>query len=484
MGVIDQVQAVKRAKDQLAAKGVPTYVAPSLRKRYNPERNTHNWNPDLLRHLRAGLGRAAAGGSSSWVVIGDSGSAGCTNGTAIPAEFARLQSWPIAARDYLAARGIPTAGTGFVRCLDNAYVDPRWVVTAGTWASAFKAYLWSSTVSSQVTFTSDRPGSFVDIWYADSTAVMTVALDGATTGSGFITITGGGTNIWKRATLYNVTVNVGSTIAITVTTVGSGAFLSGVEVFRRNSGLSIHNLSQSGSKAALTGQENWVDLTTTAAPSWALGATYLGISGTHRPGGKARQIVGATTATAAALGSTTTLTTADIGREIIMDQQNAHYFPVNTYITDLTDSTHAVTSQAALGTSTGIVTYIDRNPDAVFIDIGANDAPGLLGNPTYAQVTAAIETIATQYPASSTDIILMLSNQKNPASIPDANWEAFALAMFDYAEQANRPLIDLRHRFGNYSTVAGNFVSGDNGGHLLASGYMDIGRAVSELVLS
>ena len=466
MDLIATQQALAVAGRRFGRRATPTYSPALLTRAYSGLRAAHNWTPDNTRRLRAGLGRAASGGRCSIVTIGDSIFAGCTNGQSTPAEYARLQAIPISMRDALAAKGVPTAGTGLIRGVENTEIDYRWTY-GGTWTNQH-AY-GTGAVGATATLTPDRSGSGVGVWYYGNGGRFTVAVNGATSGAGFADITAPSDGVWRKAVLLPSGI-VAGTAALVITVVSGTLITTGSEVFTPNAGLTVHNIAQGGSKAVGTGTSSWSDL----SPTGSLLPAYLKV------GGQTRTITdGVTAAGTNVVGSASGFNTVtDLGRELVLPY-NRHDFPVNTYITGFQDSTHAYMSNNAPASGTGLTMTFGRDPDAVFVELGANDHP--VSDTPIVDIIAGLTTIAGQWPNS--DVILVLENQENSATlITDADWEAYATALYGLAETLDVPLVDVRHRVGNWSTAVATGVAGDNAGHMRVGAYAAIGKALAELV--
>src|SRR5690349_4110111 len=111
-------------------RALPSHAPAESPNPYDPKFNAYNFKPTNTRRLRAALGRAMVGGLAEIVAIGASDTAGCTSSTG--PTFDRTRAWPMQMRDELARHGMPVAGTGMVRVLDDANADARWVL-AGAW---------------------------------------------------------------------------------------------------------------------------------------------------------------------------------------------------------------------------------------------------------------------------------------------------------------------------------------------------------------
>jgi hypothetical protein len=164
-------------------------------------------------------------------------------------------------RDELAHYGIPIAGTGLVRTLDNIMVDSRWSKT-GTWYTQHKTFAFTLANGATVKFTTNLPGDRITFWYYDGGAtepgVFTVSVNGGPP----VTISSTATPGWRRYTL-NATLVVGQSVVFKKV---SGTYLApkGICVWSSSGGLMIHNVGQGGSSSHGTGtlHDRWDEDTT------------------------------------------------------------------------------------------------------------------------------------------------------------------------------------------------------------------------------
>lgn len=441
--------------------GLPSYAPAGLLNLYDPTHNVYNWKPTNTQRIRAGLGRAARGLTSHHIIVSDSSGAGTVNGVSSPFVFDRAHAWPLQMRDELSRHGIPTGGSGIYRLIDGTSIPSYWTNT-GTWSGS-NAYVSSSTNGSTLTLTPDISGTACDVWYYDSTGVVfTVSVGGAVSGPGFTTVTAGTSNTWKKVTLLGVTITANTTTIKITKTSASLSIFSGVNVFTPNGGLIVHNASQGGSKAASTGTVSWSDAT-------QLGLVYRDI------GGKRRTITDGVTAsgTATLTSATAAFTQMDVGKPLSMGPPAGNdLFPYGTYISAVASATSVTMSNNATATATAQTINIDNDPDCIHISLGGNDKP--VSSTPIATITNALTTIRNFWPNS--DCILYVEEQQNPSLITNANWEAYAAALYSLADTLDVPLIDIRHRIGNYTTASGNGLYGDNQAHLTPAAYSDWGR--------
>lgn len=453
--------------------GLPAYAPAGLLNRYDPVHNVYNWKRSNTRRCAAGLGRAMRGGLSQHLIISDSGGAGVIDGVSTPFVTDRPNAWPLQMRDELARHGIPTAGSGIYRFIDGALI-PSYLAFTGTWVGG-NAYTSSATAGSTITLTVDKAGTTVTVEYFDTgTGTFTVSVNGASSGAGFTTVTQANTAVWKKVTLTGLAVTAGGTVTITKTGTGTSIF-TGAWVWTPNSGIQVHNASQSGAKASGTGTQSWGDFT-----SSGLGYQYL------RTGGLRRTITDAqlTNASTTLTSSSANFSLDDVGKPLDFLVANGKLFPQNTYIAAYISATQVTMSNPAVVSGTGGTVYIGRDPDVVHISLGGNDHPVLAspgaGQTLISTVITAITAIRNQFPNS--DCVLYIEQALSQSLITDANWEAFAGQMYLLADALDVPLFDMRDRFGNFATASANGLMGDNQAHLQSGAYADWGRNVAQVM--
>ena len=236
---------------------LPAYVPTTVANRYNPERNAYNWKASNTRRLRASFGKAARGVDQCHLHIGDSISAGAIGGSS----FDRLHAWPLVYRDTLHTLGVTRNGTGLVRTNEglNAGLTNAWTF-AGTWSHALVVYSYSSVTNSTATWTSDLAGTAVCVvvYRGAGNSDFSIAVDGASSGAGFASYTGGSSG-WTRHVLTGLA-NTTHTVVVKQTGAGTMSVLA-AEVYTPNSGLAVHNVAESGSSAGVS--------TSGAAYSWS-----------------------------------------------------------------------------------------------------------------------------------------------------------------------------------------------------------------------
>jgi lysophospholipase L1-like esterase len=202
----------------------------------------HNWRSDNTRRVQRSIAKAMAGQAASHLVIGDSTSALYTGATTY------ADMWPRVMGRYLNAQGIPLSGTGWVspaNAEDSLAKDSRFTFT-GTWSQTGvpQGYLYSSTNGSSVTFTSDLPGTIVEVAYGAISGAFTVSIDGTSP----VTVTPPGVGS-ATPSKYTVTGLLDTTHTVTVTLSSSSL----TQIFFVNvydtGGLQIHNMALSGMTA-------------------------------------------------------------------------------------------------------------------------------------------------------------------------------------------------------------------------------------------
>lgn len=213
----------------------PAYIAAKAAGTYDPRLNVYNWKQSNTRKLRAALGKAMAGSSACKIgFAGDSTTAGYT-------ALAATQSPPIVIRGLLEKFGYPIMGTGPV--VGNpgggpgGFLDGRWSFT-GTWTTqaSNNNFLYQTVVSgSTALFTSDKPGTIVELRYMNNGGAFTYSIDGAAAVA--VTPTGAGT---LASVLVTGLANTTHTINVTSTT-ATAFYLVWADVRAATSGVLIAN---------------------------------------------------------------------------------------------------------------------------------------------------------------------------------------------------------------------------------------------------
>lgn len=479
-----EAQSVQRLGDANTARGLPSYAPVAAGKTFDHLRGIYNYKSSNTRIMDQGIGNAGlpTGGQTEHLVIGDSVSEGVVGNTGYSL-IDRLRAWPLAMRDQLATAGIPSNGTGFVRANSGASVDPRWA-SAGGW-TPFTTYLHTATATTSATFSPDRDGYVLDVWYFNSSgAVFTVSVDGATSGNGYRSITASGAFGWTYARLYGVKIIGGfSKVVVTFVSGASGFQLSGASVWTPNGGLIVHNVAQSNSFAADLAPANmsWVNIAGVDAP----GYVFRDVAGKKRTVTDASVTAGVSTLTSA----TAAFTVEDLGKPI--DQfnlgANGLMFPPGSFIGARISATQVTMYQGvgasavpvlALTTMSAQSINIGRDPSAVHVALGLNDL--YLHARTDSQITADLTTLRNRYPTS--DAIVHLEHEYAPAYVSSVRLATFQTAMYGLADTLDVPLYDWRDRVGTYANGAANGVYGDNIAHLTSATESNIGAALATIV--
>lgn len=225
------------------AAGVPSRAG-STAGAYDPSKYLYNANAGNMRAFREVMGIVLAGGLSRIRFIGDSKIAGYEGSTTIAAS----KSTPAVLGNLLAARGIPSAGSGFVLASSGASsTDARWSNLTG-WtfpnagANPGATQLTALAANTMLTYTSTETGTEVDIYTLDITAPFQYRIDGGS----WTTFTGGGTNVWRIITVSGLA-NTTHVIDIESTT-ATATYVSGVSV-HGSAGLLIDNWGVCGSRS-------------------------------------------------------------------------------------------------------------------------------------------------------------------------------------------------------------------------------------------
>ena len=248
----------------------PAWIPSGMTNNYDATTQVFNYKPSNTARHRAALLAAGTGtGSACEVFIGDSSTDGF-NGKA----YDRAHSWPSVYATALAASGVATSGTGWVRAADAGGVGPRWSYGAG-WVDV-TLFRYSATPGAAATFASDVPGTTVVIRYnAYANASFTVSVDGATSGPGFAQVTVGAATNYQTVLLTDL---ADATHSVVVTCTGKTlVMLLAGAVYTPGAGLTISNVAQGGAKATGTGINSWSDFANGGAPggAWAATGHYL-----------------------------------------------------------------------------------------------------------------------------------------------------------------------------------------------------------------
>ena len=214
----------------------------------------HNFKPANITRIKQSLEDAQNGTVVEWVVNSDSSASVAVTGVST---YDHLLAWPILMRDELELAGIPIAGTGMVRRLDNTIVDHRWT-QSGTWFFNFLTFAYTVTNGATSTFTTDLPGDRVAVRWYDGGPAEASSFSITVAGGTPTVVSTSATPGW-RTHIVNESLTAAQTVVLTKV---SGAYLSvaAVCVWDSAGGLLIHNVGQGGSTAhgVGTGHNRWI----------------------------------------------------------------------------------------------------------------------------------------------------------------------------------------------------------------------------------
>lgn len=168
---------------------------------FNRALSLYNYKPAQVRRLRAGLGRVKAQtGFCKLGFWGDSTVVGAYGGDT--GKF----SWPAQLKQFLAAAGYPSAGTGLVPCFNNySAAEPRITLYSGEVSlGSFSNMVTNSTTLNGVQFdttSTGETGTIMDVYYDDTSAPFDVNIDGGAK----VRVTPGGTSAIKVYTVTGLT---------------------------------------------------------------------------------------------------------------------------------------------------------------------------------------------------------------------------------------------------------------------------------------
>jgi hypothetical protein len=260
----------------VAKQNLPSYAA-GRSNTLDRRLSIYNAHASNTRRWRAGIGRAGRAdyGSSAGMLhelwLGDSIMGGCTGlGQQTGPDttrFDRLDAGPrFHERALSALTGITIASTGFVRCCDNSHIDARFALAGG---AANNSTTIGLVTNATLTFTTNFAGDTVVVGYYDNfgTAALTISVNGASSGAGFVTVTGTSSSKYKSVTLTGISgLTVGSTIVMKAI-LSSTIQVSFIEVRNATTGgIAVHNVALSGSQATINA----------AAPTSPAAWTYTG----------------------------------------------------------------------------------------------------------------------------------------------------------------------------------------------------------------
>jgi hypothetical protein len=210
-----------------------------------------NFHADNTRCLTRGLKAAVKKtGYTDHLVIGD--------GQSIRASTT-IVNWPDRFRTYLASQNIPIAGSGWIRPTDGIGWDPR-IAKTGTWKAAEQNLPMAKTVdnSATMTFTSDLPGTKVEVAYLALSGIFNVAIDGGEP----VAVTPDNTSTIGLYSVENLPYQ-NHTVRITIAASQPEVFIHAFQV-SKNYGFRIHNVGADGNSldvfvtATGVGQLAWV----------------------------------------------------------------------------------------------------------------------------------------------------------------------------------------------------------------------------------
>jgi lysophospholipase L1-like esterase len=234
------VEAVPLTAPPSTNLSLPPYAANKTRPyTWDPELSLYNGTGPTLRALRAVAARSRAGDDVGRItVIGG----GTTSGRGTQADLA----WPAELRSRLKTLGWSLRSEGIAFAGVPA-PDDRWTVHGGT---PTDGGLWTalSGAGEGKTFTSELPGTMIDIHYYNDSGLFHYNIDG--TGNHPITAPGGN-DIGKETigpladTVHEVEITVNST---------DTAWIVGVEVYDPAGGIAITNAAAT----TADGAQNWV----------------------------------------------------------------------------------------------------------------------------------------------------------------------------------------------------------------------------------
>lgn len=231
--------------------GLPTYAG-ARSNPFNPATSWYNLTPATQHIIRANLAKADVQ-RVRITAMGHSMLAG--------AFASQVGSTDTVAtlRRYLGGLGANIGGTGVVKIANNTTLDYRWVLT-GTWSrpngsapnDTADPFATATAANSTATFTSDMPGTVVDVHTFDNTASMQIYVDDVLMET--YAPAGTGANVTRTYTGLANTKHVVKIIATTATS----TYIVGVNV-RKTVGVEVSNMGQAGSSAA----------------DWAAGVNYI-----------------------------------------------------------------------------------------------------------------------------------------------------------------------------------------------------------------
>lgn len=246
-----------------APTAVPSWAQATTRtKPYDARSGAYNFTSANMRKWRAALAKAANGSLAHVLWIGDSGAIGYNGSTQVDST-----STPRRAIATIAAElGVAQGGSGIQTCsVSFGALSDRWTSTGplnlGLWAGMI-----SMGAGSTVTYTSQVPGTGVDLFFGDVSAAFTYQVDG---GSAIPVPTAAGLNGVRKIsvtglanTIHTVKVNAATNYVYPI-----GASTTAT------SGVVMHNLAHGGARAASGNVvQNWADATSVGIKAIKKGA--------------------------------------------------------------------------------------------------------------------------------------------------------------------------------------------------------------------
>lgn len=231
----------------------PTYLPVGQEAKFDLNKGTFNFHSGNTSRLQAALTNADTE-LAQFVVLGDSVGEGWTymnHNLPYNTEADWIHSFPMFMRDELAFKlSVPSAGTGLVRSHGPmaTYDTQRWSYSG--WTNGTHFIRGSDKIA---TFSSDRAGTKVSVYFIDDTGTADIRVDGVLK----TTFIGTATQVVRRVDISGLT-NVQHTVEIVAKT-GFTSIL-GANCYNP-AGIIVHNVSQGGAKASGTGQDAWADMT-------------------------------------------------------------------------------------------------------------------------------------------------------------------------------------------------------------------------------
>lgn len=218
----------------------------------------YNFTAANTKRTQASLAQVQAGANTAeWLFIGDS----LIEGSSTGGVYTTTNMWSMFLRQALAIKLGITANDGIVRNLSGpaiGNIDPRWAYV-GAWTNS--RTFTSIAGAGNCTLTTTNNGTNCYVWYFDAVGHMTISVNGAVAGAGFLDLTTGGTNLWKRVQLTGFA----AANNVKITWVSGTIFLKGACIYNTGQ-LLIHNLGQGGSTAAGAGNAAWSDTINAGTP--------------------------------------------------------------------------------------------------------------------------------------------------------------------------------------------------------------------------